>query len=493
MEIKEIAKLCVAAFGGEPKHIERLAGAGSSRRYYRVTSGWGAEGPATCIATYGDDVAENRRFCTLARAFERRMEDCGDGVCRMPHIYGESADGHCYLQTDFGDTQLLDLIQDGRNADGYSTLDDALMHRVWKGLLILQTTAMARSEGSRPEAAFDRRRVMWDLNYFKYDFLKVCGVTFDEAALEEDFNRLADDIGAYPAAACGFMYRDFQSRNLMCIDSRPGDVPAWGFIDFQGGMRGPALYDAVSFLWQAKAAFEPRWRQRMLEAYIERLAMLTGCREDELRRAAPRFVTLRTLQVLGAYGFRGLIEHKAHFVESIPHALQNLRQLIEEGALDDYPELKRLSSEVCALKIFTPDEHPTLRVEVLSFSYKKGYPVNFTGNGGGFVFDCRGMHNPGRYAEYRPLTGYDAPVKRFLEEQGEVQKFVANAAGMVDPCVATYLRRGFRNLQVAFGCTGGRHRSVYCANAMAAHIKELYPAAEVRLIHREQGIDTMLD
>lgn len=266
------------------------------------------------------------------------------------------------------------------------------------------------------------------------------------------------------------------------------------FIDFQGGRPGPVIYDAISFLWQAKAGFSDDFRQEMLEHYFEELSRLTSCRrnEQEEHQSVNRFALFRTLQVLGAYGLRGLVERKAHFIESIPAALENLKILIENGAVDRYPELKRVCSCVCTDKRFAKKTEDGLRVTVFSFSYKKGYPADFTGNGGGFMFDCRGMHNPGRYAEYKSLTGRDKPVIDFLEERGEVQQFVENAVGMVSPSIETYLRRGFSNLQIGFGCTGGQHRSVYCAERTAQVIAEKFPSAHIVLIHREQGLETTL-
>ena len=229
----------------------------------------------------------------------------------------------------------------------------------------------------------------------------------------------------------------------------------------------------------------------MLEYYIKELCGRRALPENEVREVAGRMVLLRVLQVLGAYGFRGLVERKAHFIESIPAALDNLREVVDSGIIDAYPELRRVCISLTRLERFRPSSHAGLLVEVWSFSFKKGYPENLTGNGGGFVFDCRGMHNPGRYEEFRRLTGADHAVAAFLEERGEVQGFMKHAAALVMPTVDTYLHRGFRNLQVAFGCTGGRHRSLYCAERMARMLRDRYPALAIRLIHREQGIDLM--
>lgn len=487
--MKEIAKLCEKTFGAAPEDIERLAGAGSSRRYYRVISGvssCGEEGsplPPDVIATVGDDERENETFCALADVFGRRGMECA--TFRVPHIYARCAGGRCYLQEYFGRQSLFDIIR----AEGEeSPLTRKGVEAALDGLLDIQTTPLHEWEDRVACRPFGPRRVRWDLNYFKYAFMKPCGIVHDEESLEDDFERMASAICSYPSATEGFMYRDFQSRNVMWEE---GKAP--GFIDFQGGMRGPLIYDAVSFLWQAKAGFSDAFRERMMSRYLDRLARRSGVEKRELESCVDRFVLLRTLQVLGAYGFRGLIERKAHFIESIPQALDNLRGLIERGVLRDYPELERCCREAVAMPRFRRDAAPDgLTVEVWSFSYKKGYPENLTGNGGGFMFDCRGMHNPGRYDEYKQLTGLDLPVREFLESRGEVTDFLDHAAGMVFPAIATYLRRGFTHLQVAFGCTGGRHRSVYCADSLSARIKELFPEATVRVIHREQGINHLL-
>lgn len=481
METKEIIKLAEEYLRKSPSAVEKLSGAGSSRRYYRLSFSRRDDEDilSTLIATVGDDRRENQVFCNLAAIFGVRAE--ATSLFRIPRIYAHTADYGCYLQEDFGDVSMFDLIMSSGEVERRD-----MVRRALRGLHAIQTTPASEWEPASGCRPFSSRRVRWDLNYFKYAFLKPCDICFDEEALEDEFESLARNLCSYPRSAEGFMYRDFQSRNVMCPDETPC------LIDFQGGMRGPLIYDAVSFLWQAKARFSPEFRVEMMEYYLSLLSESSGLSVEELRSFVDGFVLLRTLQVLGAYGFRGIIQKKAHFIESITPALSNLRDLLDRGTLAPYPELEKCCRAAVASSRFAPGDHATLRVEVWSFSFKKGYPENFTGNGGGFVFDCRAMHNPGRYEEYKHLTGGDRPVIDFLEERGEVQDFLANAGGLVFPAVETYVRRGFRDLQVAFGCTGGRHRSVYCANAMAREIKSRYPEVEVRIIHREQSIDKML-
>ena len=285
------------------------------------------------------------------------------------------------------------------------------------------------------------------------------------------------------------MYRDFQSRNVMIKDGEPY------FIDFQGGRRGPAEYDLVSFITQARAGFPAEVRDTLIDTYIESASRYTLIDTVEFRNRLRQFALLRNLQVLGAYGFRGKLERKPHFLKSIPLALENLRKLLETP-FENYPYLTEVLGRM--LEKEQPDisdskyRESSLTVTVTSFSYKKGLPEDPSGNGGGFVFDCRGMENPGRYEEYKHITGLDSPVIEFLEHKGEIIRFLDSCFSLVDPSVECYDRRGFSSLMVSFGCTGGQHRSVYGAQKMAEHIKEKYPHVKVHIIHREQKIDRTL-
>lgn len=224
----------------------------------------------------------------------------------------------------------------------------------------------------------------------------------------------------------------------------------------------------------------------MLDYYCDCFCDGDEMMKKEMLASLDDLVLFRTLQVLGAYGFRGLVQHRAHFLLSIPPALSNLRNLLESGRMDSYPEIKRCAeilTQGIALENAKSDNG--LTVEIFSFSYKKGYPADLSGNGGGFMFDCRSMHNPGRYPEYRSLTGRDQAVIDFLEKRGEVKAFLQNVWSLTDPAIERYLSRGFSNLQIGFGCTGGQHRSVYCAEHTASHIRYLFPEVTVKLTHRE--------
>lgn len=460
----ELSRLYVATYGGVPD-ILALPSAGSDRKYFRLS----ASGCPTVVGTWGENINENRSFVELARVF------ANEGM-PVPAIYAESSDGMAYLQEDLGNESLLPLLS---GETGISLAEESL-----RELVRLQTVDEEKWSGHVMSQAFSARQVMWDLNYFKYDFLKPCGILFDEEKLEDDFEKMSRALTSCHPSMMGFMYRDFQSRNIMICDD------GVRFIDFQGGRKGPLLYDAVSFLWQAKARFSMDVRMSLLTKYADMLSEARGISVHEILKDFGLMALFRTLQVLGAYGFRGLVEKRAHFIESIPMALENLSALISMGETDGYPELKKVAEKVLKSRFACNEKgsENVLTVSVFSFSYKKGYPEDLTGNGGGFMFDCRGMHNPGRYEEYRSLTGLDSPVRKFLEDCGEVQDFVGNAVKIVSPSIDRYSKRGFRNLQVGFGCTGGRHRSVYCAESFARFISSMFPDVRVRLEHREQGL-----
>lgn len=500
MEEDLIKALFRKRFGQMPASIKRLAGAGSSRRYYRLVS----ENGDSVIATAGDDFTENMAFISLSDNF-REIPTLRDSI---PDILAAADYDSIYIQSDFGDRSLFDLITEWKRTKvdedrhGKFTNELKTMLRLSIDALVEMQTAPAKLwEPDIKFEPFSERLIKWDLNYFKYCFLKPAGIVFDESRLEDDFERFADYLLSYSGDASGFMYRDFQSRNIMLVPKKPAELRDGrerncicsdeygvkiGLIDFQGGRRGPAIYDIISLLWQAKAEFPAELRDEMLEYYFAAIEKKGVFDSKNMRLSLDGFILFRTLQVLGAYGFRGLVDKKAHFLESISKGLNNLKELIDsDNKLKKYPELLHCCQALCEDKRFNSEPHAGLRVKVFSFSYKKGYPEDLTGNGGGFMFDCRGMHNPGRYEEYKNLTGRDETVIKFLEERGEIFGFLNNAYAMVDASVDAYLRRGFSDLQVGFGCTGGQHRSVYCAEHMAAHLREKFPEAEVILIHRE--------
>lgn len=471
--MKELYNLFACHAGQEPDEIAPLSGAGSNRRYFRISCG-----DRTMMGAVGTDVRENEAFIALAGHFR------GKGI-NVPEVIAVSADRMRYLQEDLGDELLADRVAAAHKSGGIeegSPLAAMLCH-VMSLLPEIQFKGAQGLDFSicYPQPAFDRRMVMFDLNYFKYCFLKPSGIEFDEVVLQDDFERLADDL--LKEECDTFMYRDFNARNVMVKDDEP-----W-FIDFQGGRRGPVYYDVASFVWQARARY-PQWlKEKMVESYLDALKAYADVNRAVFGSRLLLFRLFRSLQVLGAYGFRGLVENKAQFVTCIPQAISDLKSLLSELPCDDYPYLREVLLDMTALPRFAPDvADGRLEVKVCSFSFKKGIPQDLSGNGGGYVFDCRSIHNPGRYEPYKKLTGRDEAVIRFLEDDGEILSFLEHVYGVVDPHVETYSRRGFTSLMVSFGCTGGQHRSVYCAEHLARHLTEKYPEIRVRLCHREQDI-----
>lgn len=465
----EIERLFAKRFGESPEQIETLPASGGDRRYFRLKSL-----NYNCLAAFNEEGLENRTFAGLAEVFLRH------GV-HVPVIFDHNENFDILLLEDLGDDVLFNFIKQREEGEV-----EKLLVKTIGNLVRMQTVPKAEWKDIVSSKPFGNRLIMWDLNYFKYEFVKLGNYLFDEEALEDDFENLSADLMAAAKTQFGFMMRDCQSRNVLIKDDNTY------LIDFQGGREGPGVYDIVSLLWQAKAGFSDVLRNKMLAEYARLMNETIGCDETKLLASAKLMALFRMLQVLGAYGFRGLVQKRAHFIESIPKALENLRDLINKGVIDAYPELKRVCIQACDDARFKPEKDEGLIVKVFSFSYKRGYPEDMSGNGGGFMFDCRGMHNPGRYEEYKQLTGMDRPVIDFLESRGEVQEFVRKAFDIVSPSVETYQRRGFTSLQVGFGCTGGQHRSVYCAERMARLLKESYPDADVRLVHRERDISRQL-
>ena len=445
-------------FGVEATATAKLAASGSGRTYYRL-----AAGNNHAVGVVGVSAVENRAFITISNHF------AAAGL-NVPKVLNISGDGMCYLQDDLGDETLFKALESGRAKAEYNDTQKQLLLKTISHLPDLQFKGGDGLDYSvcYPQSEFDRRNILFDLNYFKYDFLKLTWATFDENALQDDFELLADDL---LAAQCpvGFMYRDFQSRNVMLVAGEPF------FIDFQGGRRGPVCYDLASFVWQAAARYPADLKEELVNEYIRAAKPYADLDNDGFREALRLYVLLRTLQVLGAYGFRGYIEKKGHFLASVPYALQNVASLIDDDLRNRYPQL-------CEVLTFLSDSvqpgpapaDGRLTVEVTSFSFRQGVPPDKSGNGGGFVFDCRALANPGRYEPYRKFNGLDANVIEFLEEDGGILVFLENVKKVVFPHVAKFIERGFTNMMVSFGCTGGQHRSVYSAQHFAEAVAEAF-------------------
>lgn len=472
--IKEALKELFQSYTGSPAcEITELSSSGSNRRYFRLT------GDISLIGVSGTSREENDAFLYMADHFRKK------GL-PVPEVYHCSEDHSLYLQEDLGDTLLFNAIEKGRKSCFFDERERTLLHKTITLLPTMQFIGAEDFDFNKcyPQPEFNERSVLWDLNYFKYCFLKATGMEFQENLLEDDFRRMSEVL--LQDSTPTFLYRDFQSRNVMIRDGEP-----W-FIDFQGGRKGPIYYDVASFLWQAKAKFPDDLRNELVADYLEALKKYVEVDETYFYRQLRHFVLFRTLQVLGAYGFRGYFEKKPHFIQSVPFAIENLRQLLKE----DYPEYPYLCSvlrELTNLSQFHDDlQKRTLEVKIVSFAYKKGIPNDPSGNGGGFVFDCRAINNPGKYERYNHFTGLDEPVIHFLEEDGEITKFLEHAYEIVDASVKRYMDRGFRNLMICFGCTGGQHRSVYSAQHMAEHLHSKF-GMKVELLHREQNIEQLFN
>ena len=453
-------------YGRNHQYVRPLTGSASNRQYFRL-----GDDQSSCIGVIGVNPDENRAFIAMAAHFRLK------GI-PVPEVYAASDDAVAYIQEDVGDVALFGMIG--------SEASEEILCRTIRCLPDIQFKGAEDFDFSicHPIRKFDRRLVLFDLNYFKYCFLKPSGLEFDENRLQDDFERLADDLTSVDADT--FMYRDFQARNVMLKDSNPC------FIDFQGGMQGPIYYDVASFIWHARAGYSQELKMKMLDAYLDALSAYVSIGREEFIDTLRLFVLFRTMQVLGAYGFRGLVEQKAAFVVNIPEALASLASQLE-APFESYPYLDSVLRRLAALPRFArAQQDGKLEVKVYSFSFKKGIPLDLSGNGGGYVFDCRSIHNPGRYEPYKKLTGRDKPVIDFLEEDGEITGFLEHVYGVVDPHVETFSSRGFTSLMVSFGCTGGQHRSVYCAEHLAHHLADKYPHVRVRLIHREQKIEEIL-
>ena len=471
MITEQIKRLYQIYTGSATKEITELPSSGSNRRYFRL------KGAQTLIAVSGTSQEENRAFIYMAEHFRRK------GL-PVPEVYAQTDDLSIYLQEDLGDTLLFNAIEKGRKSSVFDETEKALLRQTITQLPDIQFRGSDGFDFSYcyPQEEFNQRSILWDLNYFKYCFLKATGLEFQENRLEDDFLKMADVLLRNQSAT--FMYRDFQSRNVMIRDGKP-----W-FIDFQGGRKGPVYYDVASFLWQAKAKYPEDLRQELLHDYIEALRKYMPVDEGYFLSQLRHFVLFRTLQVLGAYGFRGYFEKKPHFIQSVPFAIENLRQLLKQD-YPEYPYLCELLRALTGLKQFSDDlQKRTLEVKIVSFAYKKGIPNDPTGNGGGFVFDCRAINNPGKYERYNHFTGLDEPVIRFLEDDGEITVFLEHVYQLVDASVKRYLDRGFTNLMVCFGCTGGQHRSVYSAQHLAEHLHQKF-GVKVSLTHREQNIEQL--
>jgi aminoglycoside/choline kinase family phosphotransferase len=429
---------------------------GSGRKIIRLASE-----KLSAIGILYDVREENVAFLEFSRHFRRH------GL-PVPEIYAEDLSHGAYLEEDLGDTTLFEFLLKNRVGE---TIAPQAVEAYRKVVAVLPRFQIEAGRDLNykvcyPCASFDRQSIAWDLNYFKYYFLKLAGIPFNEQELEDDFGRLTDFL--LGARRDFFLYRDFQSRNVMLRDARPF------FLDYQGGRKGALQYDIASLLYDAKADLPPELRQQLLDHYLDRLADFIELDREVFMQHYYAYVYVRIMQALGAYGFRGFYERKAHFLQSVPYALKNLRWLLHHIKLPIalptlMDALKSMSASEKLQSLASEVENLTVRI--CSFSFHRGLPKDEAGHGGGFIFDSRSLPNPGREERFKTFTGKDVPVIDYLDQQESVHEFLASVVSLVDASVSNYQRRGFKSLMVSFGCTGGQHRSVYLAEHLAKRLR----------------------
>lgn len=457
--------------GKDYERIEKIPQSGSNRLYFRLIM----EKEPPLIGVYNHDVKENEAFFYLTNHFQQYH-------IPAPFILAVDDSRQYYLLNDLGDETLYSFLTRHREDNSPDREVMAFYRKVLEKLPDIQFLPDIDYTYSYPRAAFDRQSMLWDLNYFKYYFLKLANVPFDEQLLENDFAVFIDFL--MRADHRYFLYRDFQSRNIMLRDQNVF------FIDYQGGRKGPLQYDVASLLYDGKADIPPNYRNELLEFYLKEAGKKAEFNRENFLLYYDGFVLIRILQALGTYGFRGYYEKKSHFLLSIPYALKNISYLLDTMSLPIHiPELRKALEYLTEQEIFTgiDRDEQGLTVTITSFSYKKGIPQDYSPNGGGFVFDCRALPNPGRDKKYMSLNGKDRPVKDYLDACPETHSFKDHTFALTDASVNNYLSRNFNHLMVNFGCTGGQHRSVYMAEALAAHLISKYPLVKVKIKHTNLG------
>ncbi|RKE04264.1 RapZ C-terminal domain-containing protein [Marinifilum flexuosum] len=460
--------------GDKVVETELLPQSGSYREYIRIIGE-----KRTVLGAFNADLKENHAFISFSKHFLSKN-------LPVPEIYHQDDENGLYLLQDLGKTTLFDYILHLRVGEGFATDLVLIYKKIISQLVRFQVEGGEGLDFSAcyPRDSFDKQSMIWDLHYFKYYFLKLAKIPFDEQLLENDFQKFSDYLLDAPREY--FLYRDFQSRNIMLVNGEP-----W-FIDYQGGRKGALQYDLASLLYDAKADLPQEVRDELFDHYLQEVQKVQKVDPKAFKSFFQGYVLIRIMQAMGAYGFRGFYERKEHFLKSIPYALKNLETIL--GRLDlpvELTELTKALNEVVGsefLQQVGQEEEVKLHVEINSFSYRRGIPLDKSTNGGGFVFDCRAIHNPGRYQEYVEMTGKDQPVIDFFKEKSEMDEFLTSVFAIVDMSVDKYIKRKFTNLQVSFGCTGGRHRSVFSAESLAKHLREKFDV-NVSLRHIEREIE----
>jgi len=466
-----LQKLFEQHFRLPPSRIQPLQGqlGGSGRNIIRLSTE-----QQSAIGILYNVREENVAFLEFSRHFRRY------GL-PVPEIYAEDLNHGAYLEEDLGDTTLFEFLSKHRTGENIAP-DVVEAYRKVVAVLPRFQIEAGRDLNYKvcyPRARFDRQSISWDLNYFKYYFLRLAGIPFNEQALEDDFDSLTNFL--LSADGDYFLYRDFQSRNIMLRNGQPF------FLDYQGGRKGALQYDIASLLYDAKADLPPELRQQLLDLYIDKLGGFVDVKREAFLRYYYAYAYARILQALGAYGFRGFYERKVHFLQSVPYALKNLRWLLHNVKLPiALPTLMEAFNSMLASEKLQglASEAENLTVRIMSFSFHRGLPKDESGHGGGFVFDGRSLPNPGREERFKMLTGRDTPVIDYLNQQESVHQFLASVMSLVDASVSEYQRRGFKSLMVSFGCTGGQHRSVFLAEQLAKRLRGRN-GVDVVVRHRE--------
>jgi aminoglycoside/choline kinase family phosphotransferase len=459
IDIKIFEQLFKEHFGIDATCVESIPMSGSDRRYYRLKSE-----KFSAVGTFNENIAENNSFYYFTELFKKHE-------IAVPELYKTAKDRRYYLQQDLGNTTLFDVL----NEKGL--VDEVKQYYRLSLAQLAKLQWMAGREVDYNQCfgmkQFDEKAILSDFHYFKYYFADLHKVVYDKVEVGNEMEEMCKDLGRIQPKM--LMYRDFQSRNIMIFEGKPY------FIDYQGCMQGPPQYDVASLLWQAKAQLPKKWKDELLNSYITSINELPMAKVDEmyLRKGYQQFVLLRLIQVLGAYGFRGLLERKPHFVSSILPGLQNMDAFLDENPqIPNYPKLRKLLESLSSKEIIRNYEpiikETQLKIDIYSFSYKKGIPNDTSNNGGGFVFDCRGILNPGRQDQYKKLSGKDAAVQYFLNNETKMPQFLNHVKEVVEISVEDYINRGFEHLMISFGCTGGQHRSVFAAEQLAQHLKSKF-------------------
>ncbi len=468
INIREGLEILFTKWSGEEiKSFDPISSAGSNRKYYRISGK-----SKRAIGVFNKDIKENQAFIQFTKSFHQAK-------LQVPELYISGKEGQTYLLEDLGDQSLFDLkVSEPQGSSSKAVLD--YYKKSLSELLKFQFIGKNKIDFSLcyPRAAMDRQSILWDLNYFKYYFLKPKNILFDEQKLEDDFHKFIDLV--LEANQDYFMYRDFQARNIMIHNNEPY------FIDYQGGRKGALQYDLASLLYQVKAQLPDSTKEDLIAHYLKELANFSEISKETFMAHFHPYVFIRLIQVMGAYGFRGLIEKRSHFIESIPIAIESLKNLLPKFSfLEDLPELNQCIQKLTE-KTQLLNEKSKLVVRIKSFAYKAGIPKDDSGHGEGFVFDCRALPNPGRLKEYKHLSGLDKEIIDYLKKHAKVFSFLDHIYQLVDQSIDNYIERDFTNLNINFGCTGGQHRSVFFAESLVKHLKNKYKI-KIELTHTQEA------